>query len=269
MLSLPSGWQIRANALKRNLSNFSLLRHRGIDGAIVSMHQSGTHWLKYVLAYALAEKHGVEPPRYNHANEIIGGPHDRLAAPPLPKLIASHSIPPIWLTAPWSRRFLGLPPYVVLVRDIRTALVSNYAKWQQRYGVTFTEYLRGDPSERRYNSDLWWCIRFLNAWGRIAERPAQTTLLLRYEDLLADTEGELQRVSRFLNLDLSSQGCQAAITAGTRENMAARHDPARPLGEVSITPVAVESYFGSTERDYLARACERDLRYPMGYDYRV
>lgn len=269
MLILPNRWQIRANALKRDLSNFSLFYHRDVDGSLVSMHQSGTHWLKYMLATALSDKHGVAPPRYNHANDVIGGPGDPRPPPPLPRLVASHSVPHTFIAFSAVHRLLRLPPYVVLIRDVRASLVSNYQKWRQRYAVSFDEYLRGDPSERRYNSDLWWCLRFLNGWGRVAVRYPETTLVVKYEDLVADTAGQLERVSAFLQLDLSAAQCEVGISVASREQMALLHDPARPAGEVSLESANPEDYFGAHQRRYLARACEKYLRYPLGYDYSV
>ena len=64
--------------LRRALGNFSLLAHRDCAGHLASMHQSGTHWLKFMLASALARHYGVPGPRYNHANDFIAGPHDEI-----------------------------------------------------------------------------------------------------------------------------------------------------------------------------------------------
>ncbi len=83
---------------------------------------------------------------------------------------------------------LALPPYVVLVRDLRAALVSNYEKWKERYGVSFKEYLRGDPRGRRYIFDLWGGLHFLNRWARVRRRFPAATLEVRYEDLQASPE---------------------------------------------------------------------------------
>ena len=88
------------------------------------------------------------------------------------------------------RRF-GLPKYLVLVRDLRASLASNYVKWRQRYAVDFSTYVRGDVRGRAYNSDLWWTLRFLNAWGDAAARAPHNVMVLRYEDLQAATATEL------------------------------------------------------------------------------
>ena len=169
--------------------------------------------------------------------------------------------------AGWVRRCWRLPKYVVLVRDMRASLVSNYEKWKQHYGVEFTEYLRGDPSGRRYNSDLWWCLRFMNAWGRVAQRFPAETHVLRYEDLRRDPARELTRVSNFLLLQLAPQQINAAVAAAGKDAMTARHDPARPLGEVSLEERNVEEWFGGRDREFLADVCASQLRHTFGYDY--
>ena len=68
------------------------------------MHQSGTHWLKFMLANALSYQYGSPPPAYNHANDIIGGPRDAIVYPQLPRLISSHSMPHPLLARAWAHR---------------------------------------------------------------------------------------------------------------------------------------------------------------------
>jgi hypothetical protein len=51
--TLPSAY--RAKVLNENWTNFSVLRHGAFDGVLVTSKNSGTHWLKYMLAVALAE----------------------------------------------------------------------------------------------------------------------------------------------------------------------------------------------------------------------
>ncbi len=259
--------QFKFHSLRRDVSNFALLKHRNFDGFIVSMHQSGTHWLKYMLALALVEKYQLPPPRYNHANDIIGGPKDPRTYAQLPRLASSHSIPHALVHAGWFRRRWPLPRYLVLVRDMRASLVSNYEKWKQHYGVEFVDYLRGDPSGRLYNSDIWWCLRFMNAWGELAERYPEDTMVLRYEDLQHDPGRELAGVADFLRLQLSATHIDTAVAGASKQAMAQRHDPDRPGGEVSFERRDPAEWFGERERILLERVCTTQLRYTFGYDY--
>jgi len=91
---------------------------------------------------------------------------------------------------------MTFPRYVILVRDIRASLVSNYEKWKPSCG--FSEYLRGDVRGKRFNSDIWWCIRFNNAWGRVLETIPETTTLIKYEAMKEDTYTEFSKLVKFM-----------------------------------------------------------------------
>lgn len=252
---------------RRELSNFSMIKHRHCDGHIVSMHQSGTHWLKFMLANAMAWRYGIPEPVYNHANDIIGGPKDPVIYPNIPRIISSHTIPHVFLRFKALRRALDLPPYVLLIRDIRFSLVSNFVKWEQRYKEPFSVFLAGDPAGHRYNSDIWWCIRFLNAWGRIHRRMPSMFALIRYEDLVADTAGTLKKVSRHLRLPLDDAALRAGVAAAGKDAMAMRDDPARPPGAVRKDPRDPLQRYSDKDREMIEQKCRRYLKYDFGYDY--
>ena len=254
------------HARRRGLGNFALFHTRHCHGQLLSMHQSGTHWLKFMLANALAYHYGTPPPVYNHANDIIGGPHDPIVYPQLPRLIASHTIPHPVLSFPAIHRLCRLPRYVVLVRDLRAALASNFVKWQARYQVDFSEYVRGDVSGRRYNSDLWWALRFMNTWGDVIARVPARVVLVRYEDLQRDPLHELTRVAAHFTLDLPTTALAHGVAASDKVSMQARDDPARPAGAVRIGTAAEPDY---TEADqaFVTAVCRRCLRHPCGYDF--
>ena len=219
--------------LRHELSNYSLLRLRNCDGLLFSMHQSGTHWLKYMLASAMADHFAIPGPEFNHANDIIGGSKDPVIYPQIPLLRSSHTIAPLLLRNRFVIDWLKLPPSIVLVRDIRASLVSNYIKWQARYAVSFSQYLRGDPSGRRYNSDIWWCFRFLNSWSTIKTMSGSNLHLVRYETLRNDPEQVLTEITRHLGIPLANSSIVLGVERATKSEMQQRADPARPPGEIN------------------------------------
>lgn len=255
------------HAWRRDLGNFALLSQRHCVGQIASMHQSGTHWLKFMLANALSYQYGTPPPAYNHANDIIGGPKDPLLYPQLPRLLSSHSMPHPLLTYAFMQQRLGLPRYLILVRDLRASLASNYVKWRARYGVDFATYVRGDVSGRGYNSDIWWTLRFLNSWGDAAARAPQRIAVLRYEDLQSATAEHLSRVARHFELALSPAALAHGIAQSDKRTMAARDDPQRPPGAVRVSGDEVMPHYGAAENAFIAEVCRRCLRHDFGYDY--
>ena len=257
----------RVHRWRHELGNYAALRLTRCDGAIVSMHQSGTHWLKFMLANAMALHYGVEPPCYNHANDIIGGTKDAPPAAPLPHLISTHSIAPLVCQLPAVGRFVRWPPTILLVRDFRESLVSNYRKWRHRYGIPFSDFLRGDVSGRRFNSDIWWCVRFQNAWGAVLRRSPRRFLVVRYEDLSHDAHAELARVTTHLGLAIPPALLHRGVVLATRDNMAARADPERPPGEVNPVSASALAEYGVADRAFIESVAARMLHEPFGYAY--
>jgi hypothetical protein len=259
------------HSLRRDLSNFALVRHRDYTGFVVSMHQSGTHWLKHMLATAIARRHGLPPPARADANDIIGGGK---AAPPLPPgvpaIASSHSIPHLLLYTAWFRRLVPLPRYVVLVRDLRATLVANYEKWKAHYGCEFSEYLRGDVGGHRFNSDIWSCIRFCSAWGKIARRFPGETLVVRYEDMDRDALVELRRIDGFLQLDLGDEALRLGVAESSKEKLARKADPSLPPGVAVVRrdERPFSDWYGQGDRVFLEETCRRLLRgAAFGYDF--
>ena len=255
------------HAWRRGLGNFALLSQRHCVGQIASMHQSGTHWLKFMLANALSYQYSTPPPAYNHANDVIGGPRDPVIYAALPRLISSHSMPHPVLRFAWTQKQLGLPRYVVLVRDLRASLASNYVKWSQRYGVDFSTYLRGDVAGRRYNSDIWWTLRFMNAWGAAAARAQHRITVLRYEDLQSNPLTELARIATHLQLHLSAAALAYGVAQSDKSTMALRDDPRRPPGAVRVGGDEHQPRYSSADLDFVSEVCRCCLHYDFGYDY--
>jgi hypothetical protein len=231
------------------------------------MHQSGTHWLKFMLASAMAEHYGILTPKYNHANDIIGGAKDEHRYKHLPELRSTHTIAPLLLRNRLAVSLAKLPPCVVLVRDIRMSLVSNYHKWQDRYAVSFSEYLRGDPSGRRYNSDLWWCIRFLNAWTAMEAVAAGRVRIVRYETLLDDPHTLLDQIAQHFGISLSAPSIDVGVNAASKSSMVKLADPARPAGEINQSNDNPLSAFSRSDREFLRTRCAAYLDNALGYDY--
>lgn len=258
------------HCLRRDISNFSLVKRRGFDGFLISMHQSGTHWLKHMLATAMTYKAGLPPPRYIHANDVIGGPKDPRPSDRIPHIVSAHSIPHMVFRSGLFHRLVDLPPYVVLVRDIRASLVSNYEKWKALYACSFDEFLRGDISGRRFNNDVWWCIRFCNMWGAVRSRAPASTLLIRYENLRAEPLAELQRINRFWKLNIETEILEYAISESSKEKMSQKKDPDTPFG---VTVVRRDEkpwrdWYDDENARFLGKICDEFLNYTFEYNYR-
>lgn len=255
------------HCFRRDVSNFSLVKHRHFDGFLISMHQSGTHWLKHMLSMAITRELGLPPPKYIHANDVIGGVKEPGLYPQAPQIVMSHSIPHMLLKYATFRKLIRLPKYVVLVRDMRASLVSNYEKWKDQYGCDFSEYLRGDISGHRFNNDVWWCIRFYNAWGYLAEKFPEDTLVVKYEDLRQDSISELMRINDYWNLQLQESVLVYGVEESSKGKMQLKYDPAAPPGVIRKDNRAIADRFNDADKEFLRKTSRRYLEYSFGYDF--
>ena len=259
---------------RRDASNFALLKYRDFDGFLVSMQNAGTQWLKYMLSLAIARQYDLPPPRYvNNAssNDLIGHPRHPRLYPQAPRIASTHSIPHYLVDSRLLRHFVRFPPYVLLVRDIRGALVSNYEKWKTRYNVPFSVYLRGDPAGHRYKIDIWWCVHFLNRWGRVCERFPGSVMVIRYEELRQDTCAELRRIFDHFGLrQVSDEAIAWAVSESSKEKMARRYNPEDREFNRSIVRMDERdpsAWFSPEDMGFFQGTLRKNLRYAFGYDY--
>jgi uncharacterized membrane protein YkvA (DUF1232 family) len=213
--------------LRADLGNFFLYQYRGVDGFLVTSKNSGTHWLKFMLSCEIAEQYGVPLPRRSSgagADDIIGHPRRPGLHSHLPRFGSTHTIPSIAFRWTWLAWLLRHPPVVVLVRDIRAAMVSHFVKYEDQY-KGFSRYVRGDPSGKRYVADLWWFMHFFNRWGDVALARPRDVLVVRYEELLADPAVCLRRVAVHLGIELGDHAIAAALRMGDRDTIRSLLDP--------------------------------------------
>jgi hypothetical protein len=261
----------RRHCLNRDMFALSMLKYQNFQGYLITGQHSGTHWIKWMLSHAIAHHYGVPPPRYfdngsDDSNDLIGHPKRPRRYPDLPRIASSHSIPPYPVQWPWLRGVINLPPYAIVVRDIRKVLISNYEKWRDAYGVSFHEYLAGDPHGERYVCDVWWYIRFQNRWGEVTSRLPSSTLVVRYEDFQSDRTQSLSRVARHFDLPLDGQDLEAAAAVGSKDYMAAHKDPTIAESAVRADGVG-ETQFSEADMALLDSILDRHLKHDFGYDY--
>ncbi|MEO1028059.1 MAG: sulfotransferase domain-containing protein [Pseudomonadota bacterium] len=251
---------------RENWTNFSFLRHGWLDGMLVSSKNSGTHWLKFMLSGALAEKYGIDwPPYYSEAGtaRFIGSPKHKDREPGLPKLAFSHTIPhrlidfgPVW-------RLSRLPNYVLLTRHPAAILVSHYEKWRDQMGVSWIEYLKGDPSGKRYKCDIYWIARFWARWAEIL--PRHQVMQVTYESLKADPGAALRTLSDFLALLLDDENIHIAIDAGSKENMQRFSDPDAEKNIIQHHTKPIGDYYKGEAGSIYRKLCADLFDDTLGY----
>ncbi|MEM6334076.1 MAG: sulfotransferase [Planctomycetota bacterium] len=176
-------------------------RNRMADAYVLSFPKTGRTWLRLMLGRAVAVHHGL----VEAGGDGDGGVMelDRLAdrVAGLPRVRFKHDDNPHFKTAGelvLRKTEYADRPVVFLVRDPRDTAVSAYyqlAKREARYRFTGSiEEFLGHP-----RGSVATMLAFYNVWAE-QRGAAKRFLLMRYEDLHADTAGELRRAFEFLGL---------------------------------------------------------------------
>lgn len=252
-----------------DLSNFHLLQYRRVDGFLVTAKNSGTHWLRFMLSHALARQYGLPAPLHSSgraSDDFVGHPKWGQKYPQVPFIGSSHNIPSALFAQPWFVGLVRSPPIVVLVRDIREAMLSHWVKWGPQLGLSLPDYVRLPAPGRKDIADAWWYMDFFNRWGRMAMTFPERVLIVRYEDLLHDAPTWLARISSHLGLGLGPDAVAAAAKLSDRGSLRARLDP--EYGEEIVPdPIRREAAaFSAADEAHLRALFARRLDHAFGYE---
>lgn len=261
---------LKFREFETNVNSFHILKYRMVDGFFVSAKNSGTHWLRFMLSAALANHFQLPPPKFSSGPEsdaFIGHPRHRARHEAPPRIGSSHNLPS--KVIPWlgERRLLALPPTVVLVRDIRDAMLSYYLKWHAGTDLSLTDYVRGGPGGRRTPANAWWFMRFFDHWGAMVEAFGQQVLVVRYEDVQAAPATWVRRIGAHYGIRFTEEDIAAALAVSGREAVQVQLDPG--YGETIVPDRAVrEKVRLSSEDDrYLLGLFREYLCHDLGYGY--
>ncbi len=253
-----------------DLSNFHLLQYRSVSGFLVSGKNSGTHWLRFMLSHAMAQRYGMDPPVHSsgrNSEDFVGHPRWPRRHPELPFIASSHNLPSSVLSWGWVRWLFDLPPVVVLVRDPKEAMLSHYVKWHGVLSLSLHDYICNQSTKRKQLADGWWYIDFFNRWGRMAKAAPDHVLVVRYEDLQKAPEYWLQRISDHIGLGLDAAAITAGMEVSTREAVRSTLDPA--YGEAIVPDAGERSRvrLPAAEDAFLTRQFDDHLHDDFGYGH--
>ena len=251
-----------AHSLGGGLLNLRTLRYQRYDGILVSMQQSGTHWVRYMLTLVLANLYDLELPDNIQGRSIVGRPR----YPQTPQIRDTTMIPHYFLRSPKLFRLFRVPNHLILVRNLRDTLVSRYEKQKDQYNVDFSTYLRGDTRHNKYRVDIWTRIRFLNGWGAVVERQPEHVAVLKYEDLKADTRGQLARVCKHFGIEgVTPDLIEDVVAASSKSEMAIRAKA--DSFSVRFDPRPADEWFSDEDHRFFVKVCRRHLKHTFGYQY--
>ncbi len=263
---LPIADRLRFHARSIDLGLLKLPKlggGRNCAGLFASMSQSGEHWTRYMLTLILVKLYDLPPPVHAQDRSIVSRPIYQH----IPRIINTTSVPHYLLRTRTPSRWLHLAKHLVLVRDLRDSLISNYEKRNNEYNVDFSTYLRGDVRRKKYRADIWSRIHFLNGWGAVVERHPERIAVLKYEELLADTHGQLARICDYFHIEgVTPELLDEVVAASTKTEMAKRLDPNKP-GSPITTDAPADEWYSDADRRFLAEVCRRYLKHTFGYRY--
>ncbi len=196
------------------------LRHwyfnKRADACLVSFPKSGRTWLRVMLGRALQQHYGADPRVIMNTSRLcrldkripsILVTHDEFAHEKAPECIS------------YDKSMYKSKRVIFLVRDPRDVIVSLYFQKVHRRGRKSS--YKGSLSDFIYErvGGIESLISFYNSWMENQHAP-RGFLLLRYEVMKTDAEGEFRRVLAFLGIDwLPNAVVREAVEYSSFENM--------------------------------------------------
>ena len=217
---LPREKKIRIDRWLRGKEEFRKLRLA--DCVIVSFGKSGRTWVRVMLSRFYQVKHGLS------ARHLIGfdNLHKKNAA--IPKLFFTHDN---YIKDYTGNRDTKADFYdkkvVLLVRDPFDTAVSQFFQWKYRMRPgkkALNQYPQhgSDTSVFDFVMDedagLPKIIDYLNLWASESSK-IKDLLIVRYEDLRADTAQALERIVNFIGTPGSEVEIREAVNFASVENM--------------------------------------------------
>ena len=213
----------RRIALDRRLRGREELRKlQKADCVIVSYGKSGRTWLRVMLSRFYQLKHGL--PDYNLI--IFDNLHAKNTD--IPRLFFTHDnyLKDVTGNAD-SKKDYYRKKVVLLVRDPRDVVVSQYFQWKHRmrpwkkclnrypaHGADIDEY----QFAMDQNAGLPNIVDFFNLWADEAGKIEQL-LVVRYEDMRSDTARVLGQILEFIGTPASPEQLQDVVHFSSMENM--------------------------------------------------
>jgi len=194
--SAPIGFRLRTLVRKSLLARWVYKRrwNRSADVMLISFPKAGRTWLRVMLSKSICLHCGIDSenrlPDLKELSQTVST---------LPRIKPKHDDKPQLKTSGElvnvKTEYAGVK-VVLLIRDLRDLAVSTYfqmTRREKRFTGSLGEFIRC------HRGSVETMIRFYNIWADRYQDPLDF-LLVRYEDLHADTKGELKRVVEFAGI---------------------------------------------------------------------
>lgn len=245
-----------------------LLRKPSTDAYLITLQQSGTHWLRMLLVQYLKNHYEID---YDITDLDLT---DFICHPRTDPDIDLREAPTLRSThhAYW---FLYRNESVILlVRNLRKTLLSAYEKMIRinDHPLDFEEFIKGDFDPQKYEyvtRDLPHRVRFLNRWYRYGFEKAHVHLV-KFEDLKNDPPGIVREVLHFLDVPINETELKRAVKHSSKEAMRelAKNSSRNRRKAISDKDGRdPKSFFTPSTERYFLNYLEENLEHDYGYNY--
>lgn len=212
----------RRRRLERYLRGWE--QHQKLDRAdavIVSFGKSGRTWVRVLLSGFYQRVYGLSP------KTLLGFDNLHRKDSRIPRIFLTHdNYIQDYSGAYDSKRDFYDKRVILLVRSPQDVVVSQYFQWKFRMRPNkkaLNEYPAHGAEVSLYDfamgqAGLAKIIDFMNLWAHERER-IRDLLIVRYEDLRADTPGVFARIVRFLGGPEDAEAIRSAVEYASVENM--------------------------------------------------
>jgi hypothetical protein len=189
---------------------------------VVSFPKSGRTWMRALLSYLLQDALGLQ------TDKLLGNRNYNKLDARAPVVFFTHDNYPrrVYGDARLNALY-GARKVVLLVRDPRDVEVSTFFHVSHRLDPVKKKVYELEASGREEDCYDFLMERFagernalsfLNQWAGIAAAQGNV-VVVRYEDLKADTEGELRRVCDFIGFEAGDASLRAAAERASFSSM--------------------------------------------------
>lgn len=200
-----------------NAANLALY-HNKIDAVLVSYPKSGRTWFRFILSSYLTRAFDLELTPDLHSMFTVMPNFDMDPKRGLPAFaFAEHKPKPPLIAVshlPYSRLRFRTLPAIFMVRDPRDVMVSSYfhaTRHKHRFQGDIGAFLK-DPEQGTRS-----LMRYLNGWA--AGLQHRKGIVVSYEELTRDPQGETAKVLAFLKVETNPQLLADAVEAAKFQNM--------------------------------------------------
>ena len=220
LIFLPEHKRIEVDRRLRGREEFHKLQQA--DCIVVSFGKSGRTWLRVMLSRFYQLKHGLPE------NSLIAFDNLHAKNRDIPLIFFTHdNYLKDYVGYEDSKKYCYGKKVVLLVRDPRDVVVSQYFQWKYRmkpWKKRINKYPAhgSDISEYQFamdqNQGLPKIVDFLNLWAKEADNIDQL-LVVRYEDMRRDTEEVLGQILDFIGTPATPEERQDVVNYSSMENM--------------------------------------------------